>query len=88
MRFKHVLMALILGPCAAMSQTVPAPVSPDEVFTIEQIGHALSPPTPEAGHTDASRENAPPDDGQWTMPAKNFASTRYSSLNELTAANV
>ena len=29
-----------------------------------------------------------PDDGQWTMPAKNFASTRFSSLDQITAANV
>lgn len=27
---------------------------------------------------------APMDDGQWTMPAKNFASTRYSELAEIT----
>lgn len=26
---------------------------------------------------------APPDDGQWTMPAKNYASTRYSELSEI-----
>jgi lanthanide-dependent methanol dehydrogenase len=31
---------------------------------------------------------APPDDGQWTMPAKNYASTRYSELAEITADNV
>ena len=31
---------------------------------------------------------APPDDGQWTMPAKNFASTRYSELAEITTDNV
>jgi PQQ-dependent dehydrogenase (methanol/ethanol family) len=31
---------------------------------------------------------APPDDGQWAMPAKNFASTRYSDLQEITADNV
>lgn len=31
---------------------------------------------------------APPDDGQWTMPAKNYASTRYSDLAEITAGNV
>ena len=31
---------------------------------------------------------APPDDGQWTMPAKNFASTRYSELNEINTQNV
>jgi len=31
---------------------------------------------------------APPDDGQWTMPAKNYASTRYSELAEITQENV
>src|ERR1700743_3158176 len=31
---------------------------------------------------------APPDDGQWTMPAKNYAATRYSSLDEINGANV
>jgi lanthanide-dependent methanol dehydrogenase len=30
---------------------------------------------------------APPDDGQWTMPAKNYASTRFSALNEITPEN-
>ncbi|HEX8231895.1 MAG TPA: methanol/ethanol family PQQ-dependent dehydrogenase [Caulobacteraceae bacterium] len=28
------------------------------------------------------------DDGQWLMPAKNYASTRYTALNQITAANV
>ena len=28
------------------------------------------------------------DNGQWTMPGKDFAATRYSGLTELTAANV
>ena len=31
---------------------------------------------------------APPDDGQWTMPAKNYANTRYSELAEIDAGNV
>src|SRR5246127_1614625 len=31
---------------------------------------------------------APPEDGQWTMPAKNFAATRYSALDEINGANV
>jgi lanthanide-dependent methanol dehydrogenase len=31
---------------------------------------------------------APPEDGQWTMPAKNYASTRYSALDEISGANV
>ena len=29
----------------------------------------------------------PPEDGQWTMPAKDYASTRYSGLAQITAAN-
>jgi PQQ-dependent dehydrogenase (methanol/ethanol family) len=28
------------------------------------------------------------DDGQWTMPARNYASTRYSSLSQITSQNV
>jgi alcohol dehydrogenase (cytochrome c) len=29
-----------------------------------------------------------PDDGQWVMPAKNYASTRFSSLDQINQANV
>src|SRR3569833_1943445 len=72
----------------AWGQVLPTPVPESEVFTREQIGHALAEPTPRAGHTAASPANAPQDDGQWTMPSKNYASTRYSSLDELTPANV
>jgi PQQ-dependent dehydrogenase (methanol/ethanol family) len=31
---------------------------------------------------------SPPDDGNWTMPAKDYAATRFSGLNEITPANV
>src|SRR6201995_28281 len=31
---------------------------------------------------------APSEDGQWTMPAKNYAATRYSELDEINGANV
>ncbi len=31
---------------------------------------------------------APPDDGQWAMPAKNYAATRFSELNEIDANSV
>ena len=41
-----------------------------------------------AGHTAPSAANAPQDDGQWTMPSKNYASTRFSSLTEITPQNV
>jgi Glucose dehydrogenase len=36
----------------------------------------------------AAYGDATVDDGQWTMQAKNYASTRYSSLNQITAQNV
>jgi PQQ-dependent dehydrogenase (methanol/ethanol family) len=31
---------------------------------------------------------SPPDDGTWTMPSKDYASTRFSGLNQITPANV
>jgi lanthanide-dependent methanol dehydrogenase len=79
--------SLCLIPLAAIAQTVPAPVPENEVFKREEIGHALAAPTPDAGHTAPSAANAPKDDGQWTMPSKNYASTRFSALNEITPAN-
>ena len=78
----------MLVPALALAQTMPAPVPADAVFTREQIGHALSPPTPSAGRTAPSAANAPADDGQWTMPSKNYASTRFSSLTEISPQNV
>ena len=81
-------VVLTLYCFGAAAQTVPAPVPADEVFTREQIGHALSAPTPEAGKTAPSVANAPADDGQWTMPSKNYASTRFSSLTEISPENV
>ena len=29
-----------------------------------------------------------PEDGQWLMPAKNYASTRYSELDQINSGNV
>ena len=81
-------LILALAPLAAFSQTIPAPVPENEVFKREDIGHALAAPTPEAGHTAASPANSPADDGQWVMPSKDYASTRFSSLKEITPENV
>src|SRR5215212_6287547 len=44
-------------------------------------------PTPLSGPTGA-QATAPPEDGQWPMPAKNYASTRFSGLNEINNGNV
>lgn len=45
---------------------------------------------PGAGHGSAAAAGLAPDsdDAQWTIPAKNYASTRYSRLSQITAANV
>jgi len=88
MRLLPVLGAFAVAPVLAAAPTVPPPVPQEAVFLPEQIGRALSPPTPEAGKTAASAANAPPDDGQWTMPAKNFAGTRYSTQTEITPDNI
>src|ERR1700678_3579379 len=81
-------LMLSLVPAAVLAQSMPAPVPENEIFKREDIGHALAAPTPQAGHTAPSAANAPPDDGQWTMPAKNYAQTRYSELTEITPQNV
>ncbi len=88
MIYRSLMLGVALTPLAAMSQVIPAPVPADEVFTREQIGHALAPPTPGAGKAAPSAANAPEDDGQWSMPSKNYAATRFSSLTEITADNV
>ncbi|HEX3216307.1 MAG TPA: PQQ-dependent dehydrogenase, methanol/ethanol family, partial [Aestuariivirgaceae bacterium] len=31
---------------------------------------------------------APPEDGQWALPAKDYASTRFSGLDEINSSNV
>ena len=42
---------------------------------------------PAASATGATA-SIPPEDGQWTMPAKDYASTRFSGLDEINASNV
>ena len=82
------LMSFAVAPATLLAQKLPAPVPASEVFTREQIGRALAPPTPQVGRTNASLAGAPKDDGQWTMPSKNYASTRFSAMAEINASNV
>src|ERR1700739_2833979 len=49
---------------------------------------ALSPALAVAQIPTVPEAAAPHDDGQWTMPAKNYAATRYSTLDEISGANV
>ncbi|WP_352513838.1 MULTISPECIES: methanol/ethanol family PQQ-dependent dehydrogenase [unclassified Mesorhizobium] len=50
------------------------------------LGAASEPPKTPAIVPPAAA--SPPDDGQWTMPAKNYASTRFSELSEINEGNV
>ena len=43
---------------------------------------------PSAGVSQTNLGQPPPEDGQWAMPAKNYASTRYSGLDQINTGNV
>ncbi len=49
---------------------------------------ALAPAAAFAAPPQPSAATAPPDDGQWTMPAKNYAATRYSTLDQINGDTV
>src|SRR5437868_785821 len=51
-------------------------------------GPAVPVQTPAAGRTNGGPPAQQTEDGQWLMPAKNYASTRFSGLNQITADNV
>jgi lanthanide-dependent methanol dehydrogenase len=46
------------------------------------------PQTDHAGIAVAPAAASPEDDGQWTMPAKDYANTRFSALSEINKGNV
>jgi PQQ-dependent dehydrogenase (methanol/ethanol family) len=48
----------------------------------------VAPASNEPGIPRVPAAAAPQEDGQWVMPAKNFASSRFSSLDEINVANV
>ena len=58
--------------------------SPDKTAAVEPAVQ------PFAGSTGAvtARSIGDADDGQWTMAAKNYASTRFAAAQEINAANV
>src|SRR3954470_21473960 len=50
--------------------------------------NAVGTPTPADNHAIPSASASPADDGNWVMPGKDYASTRFSALNQITPANV
>ncbi len=66
------------APAAESQQAEPPPLT--EAERAEHMAYAK-----EAGKELVSLQE---DDGQWALPAKNYSATRYSTLNEITTANV
>jgi PQQ-dependent dehydrogenase (methanol/ethanol family) len=52
------------------------------------VPSAAAPAAPTNASARAPAAAAPADDGQWTMPAKNYASTRFSALDQIDVDNV
>src|SRR5689334_20416404 len=49
---------------------------------------AAQDPQKESYHAQPYQGRLEPDDGQWVRPAKDYASLRYSSLNQVNTGNV
>src|SRR5947208_8738411 len=47
-----------------------------------------SPPSSASAHATPPAAASPADNGNWEMPGKDYASTRFSALNQITPANV
>jgi len=66
------------GVLLSCNKNPTAPKSTPQTYAqIPGAPHALPPPSA-----------SPPDDGNWVMPGKDYASTRFSALKQVTPANV
>src|SRR5438132_12459310 len=52
------------------------------------LGSVAALGAPQQGPAPPASASPAQDDGQWTMPAKDYAATRFSALTEITAGNV
>jgi len=82
------VLAILGGACSDSPRAAREPGSRDRGIPVH-VGAASATPAPNRG-TAARLAGRMPDssDAQWTIPAKNYASTRYSGLNQITTANV
>jgi PQQ-dependent dehydrogenase (methanol/ethanol family) len=67
-----VFAALLISSCTQHNQPPPQQVSENRVLTAPTGASVV----------------AEPEDGQWPMPAKNYASTRFSGLEDINTSNV
>src|SRR5437588_12291244 len=55
----------------------------------QQLGAAtVYGPAPAGDHAVPAPAASPRDDGNWVMPGKDYAATRFSALNQITPANI
>src|SRR5215204_974188 len=72
-----IVFALLLSPsCTSKTSAPPTPPPPQGARQIQEPTGGARPSVEEA------------EDGQWVMPAKNYASTRFSGLDEINTGNV
>src|SRR4051794_26363368 len=87
---KAFLAVGVIACVASCSGGPRAPVAHQRTGGDSTITSAAGTVAREGPGTAAAAAASSPDSGdaQWTIPAKNYASTRFSGLNEITAANV
>jgi len=74
-RFLHIYFLILIGLASAT------------VLRGQSLQHVPNPQVP-GFESHPYRGRLAPDDGQWTMPAKDYANTRYSTLDQINSANV
>src|SRR4051812_22315914 len=80
MRRSNLFLLAVIGAAFACTKQK----APDEVA---QQGPSPS-MTPMSGRSNGGAIANEAEDGQWVRPAKNYASTRFSGLRDITADNV
>jgi lanthanide-dependent methanol dehydrogenase len=81
LRITPAIISLLLAASAMVAQQ-PASSSPAQPPLPSQT---VAPPSPNGSPLVGATDDA--EDGQWTMPAKNFQNTRYSGLADINTAN-
>src|SRR4051795_5804144 len=81
---RRVRTAILIASIAAMLATAACNRSPQS----QPAATAVSSNSETGDHAVAPAAASPADDGNWVMPGKDYAATRFSDLNQITPANV
>jgi glucose dehydrogenase len=82
---RRVLTAILFGLVGATVTLLPAC---NRKQSAPSNSPMVSASLPGANHAVAAAAASPADDGNWVMPGKDYAATRFSGLNQITPANV